>query len=89
MGVNMDEFLNENYDSKWEILNQMFIIEKLARQAHNEIYRDNIDPWKSFKKAAKKLYPSYDPMKIFLLYEELFNKLELPEKQILARHFGQ
>lgn len=83
----MDD-LNENYDSKWEILNQMFIIEQLARKAHNEIYKYNADPWKSFKKAAKKLYP-YDPLKIFLLYEELFNKLELPEKQILARHFGQ
>jgi hypothetical protein len=66
MGVNMDDFLNENYDSKWEILNQMFIIEKFARQAHNEIYRDNIDH-----------------MKIFLLDKKLFNKLELPEKQLL------
>lgn len=25
----MDEFLNENYDSKWEILGQMFIIEQI------------------------------------------------------------
>jgi|GEM_PF-4185259 len=25
----MDELSNENYDSKWEILGQMFIIEQL------------------------------------------------------------
>jgi len=69
----MDDLSNENYDGKWEIFNRMFIIEQLARKAHNEIYRDNIDHMKIFL-LYKKLFNQLELPEKQLLQDILTNR---------------
>ncbi|MCG7847595.1 MAG: hypothetical protein MIO93_00240 [ANME-2 cluster archaeon] len=85
----MTDDVKVSSESKWDMLNQMFIIKQLADQAYNEIYEHKTNPWKAFRKIGKRLYQIENHLNVYLLYLELYNELELPEKQIMARHFGQ
>ncbi len=89
MGINMKENVKESSESKWDILNQMFVIDRLANQTYSEIYKHKADPWKVYRTKCKMLYQIESPLNAYLLFQELYDKLELPEKQIMARHFCQ
>ena len=89
MGINMKENVKESSESKWDILNQMFVIDRLANQAYSEIYKHKADPWKVYRTKCKMLYQIESPLNAYLLFQELYDKLELPEKQIMSRHFCQ
>ena len=87
MDINMKEHVKESSESKWDILNQMFVIDRLANQAYGEIYKHKADPWKVYRTKCKMLYQIENPLNVYLLFQELYDKLELPEKQIMARYF--
>ncbi len=87
MGINMKENVKESSESKWDTLNQMFLINQLANQAYGEIYKHKADPWKVYRTKCKMMYQIDNSLNVYLLFQELYDKLELPEKQIMARRF--
>ncbi len=88
-GINMKYNIKESSESKWDTLNQMFVINQLANQAYNEIYKYKTDPWKVYIKKCKMMHQIENPINVYLLFQELYDKLELPEKQIMARYLSQ
>ncbi len=40
----MEDNVKESSESKWDTLNRMFVINQLANQAYNEIYKYKADP---------------------------------------------
>ena len=87
--INMEDSVKESSESKWDTLNQMFVINQLANQAYNEIYKYKADPWKVYIKKCKMMHQIENPINVYLLFQELYDKLELPEKQIMARYLSQ
>ena len=81
--------IENNPEHTWYTLNQSFLIEELTSQTYREIYRNNSDPLKAFGNICKKIDSLNEPIKKYQLFKVLYNKLKLPEKQLLARHFGQ
>ena len=89
MGINMKENVKESSESKWDTLNQMFVINQLANQAYSEIYKHKADPRKVYRKKCKMMYQIDNSLNVYLLFQELYDKLKIPEKQIMARHYYQ
>ena len=87
MGINMKENVKESSESKWDTLNQMFLINQLANQAYGEIYKHKSDPWKVYRTKCKMMYQIDNSLNVYLLFQELYDKLKIPEKQIMARRF--
>ncbi|KAF5424222.1 MAG: hypothetical protein C5S44_02015 [Candidatus Methanocomedens sp.] len=85
----MKDNVKESSESKWNTLNQMFVINHLANQAYNEIYKHKADPWKVYRTKCKMMYQIENPINVYLLFQELYDKLELPEKQIMAKYLSQ
>lgn len=83
----MKENVKESSESKWDTLNQMFLINQLANQAYGEIYKHKADPWKVYRTKCKMMCQIDNSLNVYLLFQEVYDKLELPEKQIMARHF--
>ena len=81
--------IKENSGSKWYTLNQMFVINQLANQAYSEIYKHEVDPWKVYRKKCKMMYQIDNSINVYLLFQELYDKLKNPEKQIMTRYLSQ
>ena len=88
-GINMKENVKESSKSQWDTLNQMYIINQLANQAFSEIYKHKANPWKVYRKKCKMMYQIDNSLNVFLLFQELYDKLKIPEKQIMARYLSQ
>lgn len=89
MDFDMNEDVKEISESKWDTLNQMFVINQLVNQAYGEIYEHKADPWKVYRKKCKMMCQIEKSLNVYLLYQELYDKLERTEKQIIARHLSQ
>ena len=89
MCVDMKDNIKESSGSKWDTLNQMFVINQLANQAYSEIYKHKTDPWKVYRKKCTMMYQIDNSLNVYLLFQELYDKLKIPEKQIITRYLGQ
>jgi len=85
----MDENVRDSSGSKWDTLNQMFVINQLTNQAYSEIYKHKADPWKVYINKCKMMYQIDNSLNVYLLFQELYDKLKNPEKQIMARYLSQ
>jgi hypothetical protein len=61
MDVNMKEDVKESSESKWDTLNQTFVINQLVNQAYGEIYEHKADPWKVYMTKCKMLCQIENP----------------------------
>lgn len=84
----MKKIVKKSSDSKCDTLNQMFVINQLANQAYNEIYKRKADPWDVYRQKCKMMYQIKNPLSVYQLYQQLYCKLELPKKQVVARHLN-
>jgi len=84
----MEENVKKSSKSKFDTMNQMFVIDQLANQAYSEIYKRKADPWDVYGLKCKMMYQIKDPLNVYLLYHGLYDKLELPKKKIMAKHFN-
>ena len=89
MCVDMKDTVKESSGSKWDTLNQMFVINQLANQACSEIYKHKADPWKVYRKKCKMMYQIDNSLNVYLLFQELYDKLKIPEKQIITKYLSQ
>ena len=87
--INMINNIKESSGSKWDTLNQMFVINQLANQAYSEIYIRKADPWKVYRQKCKMMYQIDNSLNVYLLFQELYYKLKIPEKQMMRRHLSQ
>ncbi len=85
----MKDNVKENFGNKWDTLNQMFVINQLANKAYSEIYKHEADPWKVYRKKCKMMYQIDNSLNVYLLFQELYDKLKIPEKQMMRRHLSQ
>ena len=89
MDVDMEDNVKESSESKWDTLDQMFVINQLANQAYGEIYKHQADPWNVYRKKCKMMYQIDNSLNVYLLYQKLYDILKIPEKQIMARYLSQ
>jgi len=85
----MDKNVKDSFGSKWDTFNQMFVINQLTNQAYSEIYKHKADPWNVYRKKCKMMYQIDNSLNVYLLFQELYDKLKIPEKQIMARYLSQ
>ena len=85
----MDENMRDRSGSKWDTLNQMFVINQLTNQAYSEIYKHKADPWEVYRNKCKIMCRIDNSLNVYLLFQELYDKLKIPEKQIMARYLSQ
>ena len=85
----MDENMRDRSGSKWDTLNQMFVINQLTNQAYSEIYKHKADPWEVYRNKCKIMCRIDNSLNVYLLFQELYDKLKIPEKQIMARYLNQ
>ena len=84
----MNNKINKNSGSKWDTLNRMFVINQLANQACSEIYKHKADPWKVYRNKCKMMYQIDNSLNVYLLFQELYDTLKIPEKQIITRYLS-
>ena len=89
MCINMNDRIKESSGRKWDTLNQMFVINQLANLACSEIYKHKADPWKIYRKKCKMMCQIDNSLNVYLLFQKLYDKLKIPEKQIITRHLNQ
>ena len=81
--------MRDRSGSKWDTLNQMFVINQLTNQAYSEIYKHKADPWEVYRNKCKIMCRIDNSLNVYLLFQELYDKLKIPEKQIMARYLNQ
>ncbi len=52
----MKENVKKSSESKWDTLNQVFVINRLVNQAYSGIYKHKADPGKVYRTKCKMLY---------------------------------